>query len=406
MAEVIGGFIAEFRRANRLSQGDFADRLNAASGSVRLTRSEVSRWERGARVPVKFWAEWIAAVTGTPFDRVQAACASARALRGRIPVPSLDLPEIVPDPDQRDRILGAMSGSVRTDRATLEWIRTCLRQHRSAEDVIGARPIAPLARAQLETLVSMANGIRGEDQTVAIDLAAQYAQFLGWMSVITADHGAATAWYTRSHEWADAAGNAEMAATTLSMRAHHAWGQGDSRLCHQLISAADGYSGLSFGLRGMLRQTSARGHALAGNVSQARTELQRAGELLHKASDPANVDPDWLYFYSDDWLLRQRGTIELQLGKFDVAVELLVAGYERSNPDHVRDQAWIGSCLSLALAESGHTGESVKVASEIVEHAIALNQHAVEKLREAHGALRARDAKAADQIKELMRAAA
>lgn len=58
--QAIGGFIAEFRRTQGLSQGAFADRLNIAAGSDRMTRGEVSRWERGTRVPVKYWAGWIA----------------------------------------------------------------------------------------------------------------------------------------------------------------------------------------------------------------------------------------------------------------------------------------------------------------------------------------------------------
>jgi hypothetical protein len=37
------------------------------------------------------------------------------------------------------------------------------------------------------------------------------------------------AWYARSQQWADDAGNAELAATALSMCAHRAWGQGDPR---------------------------------------------------------------------------------------------------------------------------------------------------------------------------------
>lgn len=403
--EVIGDLIAAVRRANGWSQNDLADRLNLASGEVTLTRSEISRWERGTRVPQSFWGKWIAAVAGIPLDRVQAAGAAARQLRGSIPVPSLNLPEIVPNADDRDRIDGVLSGSRHVDRATLEWIKGCLGQHRVAEDTVGADPIAPVARAQLGAVADIANRAEAGLRSVAVDLAAQYAQFLGWMAVTKADHGAATAWYMRSQKWADDVGDAELAATALSMRAHHAWGQGDPRQCRQLVNAADGYRKLSPGLRGMLRQTAARGCALAGDKEGARAELDRASELLRSASDPGSADPDWLYFYNEDWLLRQRGTIELQLGNFAEAAELLGTGYQRIDPSYQRDQAWIGSCLSMALASTGEADESVRIATDVASNALELSRHAVANLREVHRVLKRRAPGAAANITELMRSA-
>lgn len=240
----------------------------------------------------------------------------------------------------------------------------------------------------------------------AVDLAAQYAQFLGWMAVTTADHAEASAWYGRSREWADQVGDSELAATALSMQAHHAWGQGDARLCQRLIAAADDYDGLSPGLSGMLRQTSARGFALAGDAESARSELERASELLQLGSDPAKVDPDWLYFYNEDWFLRQRGTIELQLGNFPGAVDLLSTGYERIDSGFPRDQAWIGSCLSVALAATGEANGSVEVASEIADNAVTLSRHAVEKLRDASKIMSSHAPGPADAVRELIRAAA
>ena len=404
--EVIGDLIASIRRANGWSQGDLADALNQASGEVTLTRTEVSRWERGVRVPQRYWTKWIADVGGISLDRVQQCRTAAKALRGNAPIPTLNLPEIVPDPDERQRLDGVISGSHRPDAAALDWIADCLARHRTAEDDLGAEPIAPVARAQLDAVTDIANRSHGDLRIRAVDMAAQYAQFLGWMAVTTADHAEASAWYARSREWADQAGNPELAATALSMQAHHAWGQGDARLCQRLVAVADDYDGLSPGLSGMLRQTSARGFALAGDAEMARAELDRASELLQLASDPAKVDPDWLYFYNEDWLLRQRGTIELQLGNFPEAVDLLSTGYERIESTYPRDQAWIGSCLSLALAASGEVDGSVKIASEIADDAIALNRHAVEKLRETSKIISLHAPGRADAVSELIRSAA
>jgi len=130
--QVIGDLIAGIRRANGWSQGDLADELNRASGEVTLTRTEVSRWERGARVPQRHWARWIADVGGITLDRVQESRTAAKALRGSAPIPTLNLPDIAPDPDESQRVDGVVSGLRRPDAATLDWIRDCLARHRTA----------------------------------------------------------------------------------------------------------------------------------------------------------------------------------------------------------------------------------------------------------------------------------
>src|SRR3546814_1182053 len=70
-------------------------------------------------------------------------------------------------------------------------------------------------------------------QTCALPI----SQFLGWMAVAVGDQAAASAWYGRAKEWADEAGNSDMAATSLSMQAHQAWGAGDGRRCTALAKA-------------------------------------------------------------------------------------------------------------------------------------------------------------------------
>jgi transcriptional regulator with XRE-family HTH domain len=61
-AERIDALLARLRRERGLSQVRFAERLCAASGMHTLSRHEVSRWERGERVPSDRWLPWLATV--------------------------------------------------------------------------------------------------------------------------------------------------------------------------------------------------------------------------------------------------------------------------------------------------------------------------------------------------------
>jgi transcriptional regulator with XRE-family HTH domain len=66
-----GQVICELRLAMGLSQGRLAEELNKVSGHPTLTREEVSRWERGGRVPGRFWLPHLSAVLHVPLARLE-----------------------------------------------------------------------------------------------------------------------------------------------------------------------------------------------------------------------------------------------------------------------------------------------------------------------------------------------
>ncbi|OKI27912.1 transcriptional regulator [Saccharothrix sp. CB00851] len=79
MAVVVG---PPWRRVG-LAQYDLAERLHAASGNVSITREEVSRWERGKRIPGPYWRAWLGRVLDTPQQELEQAAAIARRTRKR-----------------------------------------------------------------------------------------------------------------------------------------------------------------------------------------------------------------------------------------------------------------------------------------------------------------------------------
>ncbi|HEX7308920.1 helix-turn-helix transcriptional regulator [Lentzea sp.] len=69
------------RRKHGLTQRDLADLLCEISQNDSVTREEVSRWERGKRIPGPYWRAWISAALHVPHAEVDRAAVVERQCR-------------------------------------------------------------------------------------------------------------------------------------------------------------------------------------------------------------------------------------------------------------------------------------------------------------------------------------
>ncbi len=79
--ELIGSLIARLRKARGKSQQDLVEMLSAVSGDPALTRETVSRWERGARIPGRYWRNWLTKALEIPIDTLDRAASTAATQR-------------------------------------------------------------------------------------------------------------------------------------------------------------------------------------------------------------------------------------------------------------------------------------------------------------------------------------
>lgn len=79
--ESLCSMLRELRSRHGLSQCDLAGQLNDASGNSSITREDISRWERGKRIPGPYWRKWLCAVLDLPQQDVDLAAAVARRTR-------------------------------------------------------------------------------------------------------------------------------------------------------------------------------------------------------------------------------------------------------------------------------------------------------------------------------------
>ncbi|WP_431900593.1 helix-turn-helix domain-containing protein [Amycolatopsis thermoflava] len=79
----IGRLIRSARHERGLTQYQLADELVTVSGNESLGRGEVSRWERGKRVPGPYWQSHLSRVLEVPPDELRAAARTAKQWRRR-----------------------------------------------------------------------------------------------------------------------------------------------------------------------------------------------------------------------------------------------------------------------------------------------------------------------------------
>lgn len=75
--------IPQLREVRGLSQVTLAQRLADRSGNPAITRAEISRWERGKRIPGPYWRGWLSEVLGVPAERLEISASFARRARRR-----------------------------------------------------------------------------------------------------------------------------------------------------------------------------------------------------------------------------------------------------------------------------------------------------------------------------------
>ncbi|MFD0747531.1 helix-turn-helix domain-containing protein [Phytohabitans flavus] len=74
----LGALLAALRLGRGWSQLRVAEQLTAAAGLHTVSRHEISRWERGERVPGDFWLGWLAVVLDVPSAELALAAEAAR----------------------------------------------------------------------------------------------------------------------------------------------------------------------------------------------------------------------------------------------------------------------------------------------------------------------------------------
>jgi hypothetical protein len=285
--------------------------------------------------------------------------------------------------DDEERLILAGRSPRRSDPAVVDALSTVLAGQRRAEDLIGSTSLIEPVETQLVVVTDLVSEARGDLRTSVLDIGSQWAQFGGWLRASLGQLGEANRLYNLALEWASEADKPNMIATALNMQGHAAWMAAKAGPVIGLSRAAQRDNRITPGVRALAIQQEARGIALSSEaeIADIDRKFDRAEELVAQAAERPENEPPWIYFFSPDYLILQRGLAYRLLGAYDRANELLRAGLSKIPADW-RQSEWMASHYLLALAvnhaKAGDVDEACRLALEIND--IALQTHS-ERLR-------------------------
>ncbi|MTK02431.1 helix-turn-helix domain-containing protein [Micromonospora sp. CP22] len=271
----------------------------------------------------------------------------------------------VPDGGRRVAFLAVHPG--RVDLTGVRALGEVLAGYRRLEDSIGSAAVLPPVRVQLDTIVSLLREVGHQVRPAVVDMAAQWAQFAGWLGIANGDDRTARVWLGRSLQWSTEAGNADLTATVLSFQGHRAEGRGDLAEMIGLSRAAREDPRANPALRAYSAGQEARGLAMAGaSPTEVRQGLTQAVDLATEAAETPL--PAWGYWYTPAFYAVQQGIVWRYLGERearanDRAIELLTVG--TAGVDETAENAdWHGRHLvhlAIAHGRAGDSGSALQV---------------------------------------------
>ncbi|MEV7197146.1 helix-turn-helix transcriptional regulator [Streptomyces sp. NPDC093510] len=359
-----GTYLARLRRDARLSQRGLADRLCAVSGTASMTRNEVSRWERGERIPGA-WLPALAAVLGAQSETLEAAAAYARGdAAGRLPGAFATLAELLPpgDPlEPPDTPTGRRIGA-----STVAALAGRVHGLRLADDVLAGGDLIDRAFRELSRAVHLHRDSTYDETTgnTLLVQVGELSQIAGWIASDAGEHEQAERAYRLGISAARQAGDGALVANLAGSLAYQMSNTGRELEGVDLAEAAVREAGpdAPAQTRALFFDRVAWAHAKAG-----RPHAQGAMRALGQAHDALSADggpgaPDWAYWVSRDELEVMDARVFTELRRPLRAVPLLSRVLSRYDTTHARELALYLSWLAVAYADANEPEEAAATA--------------------------------------------
>ena len=299
----------DFAQALRALMAERGISGNALARRVPCDKALISRYVNGKRKPPAKVARLLDDILGAGGQLAALAAPSApwHALNGTF------------TPDDEDRLTAAIHAPSRLTAAAVDSLAVILAAQRALEDQAGSAAVREPVRVQLATVGNLVAGARGAIRPALTDVAAQWAEFAGWLAISAGQPGEATRMYGRAAEWSAEAGNTTMAATVLSFRGHLAFLAGQFGTTIGLSRAAQRDPAVWAGQRAYDAHQEARGLAATGEWKAAARKLGEAADLTAFTACQGGQPPPWIYYYTQPFYVLERGWAYLYLGRHDRA---------------------------------------------------------------------------------------
>ncbi|HET6859612.1 MAG TPA: helix-turn-helix transcriptional regulator [Streptomyces sp.] len=365
--ERFGAYLARLRHRAGRSQRQLAVDLCALSGIGSVTRNEVSRWERGERLPGA-WLPFLAQVLSIPLRDLEDAAAYARS----------DGPETFPGVTATLAELMPPGGALvtiepRTGRrvGATEVAGLAARVHglRLADDVLSGGDLAGPAVRELRSAVRLHREASYGEETgcgLLVQIG-ELAQICGWILSDAGRHEDAQHVYELGVTAARQAGDTPLVAHLASSLGYQHSNTGREREGVELARAALDEAGSDAPpkTRALFHDRIAWAHTKAGAAQPALRALAQAHDAL---SDGDNCEaPTWAYWVSQEELEVMDARCFTELRRPLRAVPLLTDVLARYATTHTRELILYRSWLAIALLDGGEPEAAAAEARTVAE---------------------------------------
>ncbi|MFC0862428.1 helix-turn-helix domain-containing protein [Sphaerimonospora cavernae] len=260
--------------------------------------------------------------------------------------------------EEAQRVARAIDEPARVDAQVIDYFRRVLAEHYAADKMLGPRSLLRPVLAQIDVLDELRRGARAAQVEPLLQVLAQYAEMAGWLHQDLGEVHAAMTWSRRAAEWAQVAGDDQMASYMLVRQANIACALTDDHpaVVQYAAAARRKASGLEPKLVALAAQQQARGLALLGEYAKCFTLLDQAGQTLrdHPEVTEPHV-PVYLHHYDLDTLEEQSAACYRAAGRADAAVAILERKIANLAGNLTRDHGHLTAKLAVAVAQSPQT---------------------------------------------------
>lgn len=364
-----GAYLAQLRRDARRSQRQLAELLCRISGTASVTRNEVSRWERGERVP-DVWLPALAVALDVPLQTLERAATHARGdkvLAGS-PSPAEALAYFLPDHSPE---LGPLTGAAgrRVGASTAADLADRAHGLRLADDFIAGGDLLAPALRELDGAVRLYRETSHSEETGRSMLASigEIAQIAGWIASDAGQHDQAERVYRLGVSAAREAGDLTLVGNLAGSLAYQLSNIGHESDALSLARAALDEAGPNAPgkTRALFLDRVAWAHTKAGDAQPAMRALAEAHEALD--AEDGQEPPDWAYWVSPEELDVMDARVYTELRKPLRAVPLLQEVLGRYDSTHTRELALYLSWLVVALVDANEPEEAAKAARRMLD---------------------------------------
>ncbi|GAA3393311.1 hypothetical protein GCM10020369_58370 [Cryptosporangium minutisporangium] len=320
------------KAAGFLTQASWANALNRYSGAQSLTRNEVSRWERGIRVP-DGWLSAIAATLDVSLEDLERRASAARSSHPIAASHSAPIEDADP-------------------RLIQHW-DALLRMLSDHENLLGASAVYEVAQGEFGLVREHRGRSSGTAVTELLRVEARWAEFCSWTAENAGARPAAVQWLDRALTLAERADARPTAAYVRMRQAQHAADHGEAERALALAERAADAPELSRRDRALCAIRQAQGHALRHDQKRCSAAFAHAHRLVDQAAEVDVDDPNTIGAHAsrqylaayESYCLLLLGDLQQAIHGFEAALADWPANYRQ---DEALTRAWLGQAYLAA----------------------------------------------------------